>query len=181
MPRLRTTTSLSLLLLVGGIAGTGWLSTLTSGWSGPAVRSASQPRLARAPEAAHRRLHGPVHAVQTHRVPPVATGDDEAQATVLAPPPPLVPLATPADTSQPWYRLRGHLDGHVVVHVQTDGSGHVDRAGVVQSSGDPVLDEHALRSVRGWRFAVPGDHAAGVSGELAMSFSSRGERFARAP
>jgi protein TonB len=177
MPRLRTTTGLSLLLLLGGIAGTGWLSTLTVGWSGPAV---SHQRFARVREPAHRRMHGPAPAVQTHRLQPVTSGDDDAQASALAPPP-LVPLATPADTSQPWYRLRGHLDGRVVVHVDTDARGRVDRASLVESSGDPVLDEHALRSVRGWRFAVPGDQAAGVSGELPMSFSSREDRFAHAP
>jgi protein TonB len=87
----------------------------------------------------------------------------------------------PYDTTQPWYKLRGHLDGRVVVHVDTDGRGQVDRASLVESSGDPVLDEHALRSVRGWRFAVPADRPAGVSGELPMRFSSHENAIARAP
>jgi periplasmic protein TonB len=44
-----------------------------------------------------------------------------------------------------------------------------------------VLDEHALRSVRGWRFAVPLDRPNGLSGELPMRFSSQGDRIAQLP
>ncbi len=87
----------------------------------------------------------------------------------------------PGDTSQPWYQLVGHMDGRVVAHVDVDGSGHVIAASVVESSGDPLLDEHALRSVRGWRFAVPADQPNGISGDLPMRFSSAGDRVARLP
>jgi protein TonB len=77
--------------------------------------------------------------------------------------------------------LRGHLDGRLVLRVGVDGSGRVLVASVAESSGDPILDEHALRSVRGWRFAVSGDHPDGISGELPMRFSAQGERLAQSP
>ena len=93
----------------------------------------------------------------------------------------LRPLTTPVDTSMSWDELRGHLDGRVVVHVAIDSSGRVNATSLVESSGDPVLDEHALRSVRGWHFAVPGDRPDGLSGDLPMHFSSRGERIASVP
>lgn len=102
-------------------------------------------------------------------------------AAAHAAPVELLPLTTPTDTSISWDKLRGHLDGRVVVHVAIDGSGRVTTSSLVESSGDPVLDEHALRSVRGWRFAVPGDHPAGLSGDLPMQFSTRGERIASVP
>jgi periplasmic protein TonB len=102
-------------------------------------------------------------------------------AAAHAAPVELLPLTTPVDASMSWDELRGHLDGRVVVHVAIDGSGRVTTSSLVESSGDPVLDEHALRSVRGWRFAVPGDRPDGLSGELPMHFSSRGERIASVP
>jgi protein TonB len=69
-------------------------------------------------------------------------------------------------------RLRGHLDGRVIMHISIDGTGRVTAASVAESSGDAVLDAHAVRSVRGWRFAVPPDHPDGLSGDLPMRFSS---------
>jgi protein TonB len=184
MFRLRTTTTLSLLALAVGIAGTGWLSTLTTDWPGPPPRYAAA-RTASAPRAAlpsPRRSHAPARVVRTARVPADLSAVDAGGAQASVPPTPeLVPLAMPADTSQPWYELRGHLDGRVLLHVDIDGAGQVRSASVSQSSGDPVLDEHALRSVRGWRFAVPPDRSDGLSGELPMRFSSQGDRIAQLP
>jgi protein TonB len=181
MPRLRTTTGLSLLLLVGGIAGTAWLSTLTAGWSGPTVAVRASAHHARhvTQASAPRHTRQPVRTA-TVRVAHVAAPEPAPVAMPLAPAR-LEPVAMPYDTTTPWYRLRGHLDGRVVVHVDTDGRGQVARASVVESSGDPILDDHALRSVRGWRFAVPADHPGGVSGELPMRFSSHQDSLARAP
>jgi protein TonB len=179
MLRLRTTTGLSVLALAIGIAGTGWLSTLTTDWRGPPARYAAthatpSPRALPSP----RRSHRPVHVVQTRRMrPPVDSGG--ARASVPAPA--LVPLATPNDTSQPWYKLRGHLDGRVLLHLDIDGRGQVSAASLSESSGDPILDAHALRSVRGWRFAVPPDHPDGISGDLPMRYSSQGNRLAQLP
>jgi protein TonB len=186
MLRLRTTTSLSVLALAIGIAGTGWLSTLTVGWRGPmprlaATRQASSAQRHALPLSRHRQR--PVSVVQVHRATAGRAASDlgEAQAAVLAPAPTLVPLAMPADTSQSWDELRGHLDGRLVLHVGLDRNGRVLAASLVESSGDPVLDEHALRSVRHWHFAVPGDHPDGISGELPMRFSAQGERIAQSP
>jgi len=172
VPRLRTSLTLSALALAGGIAGTAWLSTLTAVWPGAPARYTMQHAM----PASHR-AHRPARVVRAHRAPPLpmpapVVAHDEAPAPAVAAPATLVPLATPADTSQPWYRLRGHMDGRVVMRVSTDASGHVARASVATSSGDPVLDAHALRSVLAWRFAVPPDHPAGITGELPLRFSS---------
>jgi protein TonB len=185
MLRLRTTTGLSVLALAIGIAGTGWLSTLTVGWRGPAPRLAGGGQVSSATRAlpSPRRRHGAVSVVRASRAATDRSIDDmgTAQAAALAPVAALMPLSMPGDTSQSWDELRGHLDGRVVLHVDTDGLGRVHAASMVESSGDPILDEHALRSVRGWRFAVPGDHPDGVSGDLPMRFSAQGERVAQSP
>lgn len=171
MLRLRTTTGLSVLALAIGIAGTGWLSTLTARWHGPTSRVATAKPARHAPPA-RTRWHGPVSVAQAHRA-PHRHADGAVRAATLAYPPELVPLATPSDTSQSWDTLRGHLDGQVLLHVDVDGSGRVSGARLAVSSGDPVLDEHALRSARGWRFAVPADYPDGFSGELPMRFASQ--------
>ena len=173
MLRLRTTTGLSVLALAIGIAGTGWLSTLTAGWHGPTSRVATV-KPARHALPARTRWHVPVSVGRPHRTLP-HRADDAVQAAALAYPskPELVPLAAPRNPSPPWAALRGHLDGQVLLHVDVDGSGRVSAARLAVSSGDPVLDEHALRSARGWRFAVPADHPDGFSGELPMRCVSR--------
>ena len=178
MLRLRTTTGLSVLALLIGIAGTGWLSNLTRQWRQPSDRVAMVDHTHATPRkssTAHRE-HGPVRVVQRRRVwqNPSIDNDGTAQAAAIATRATLQPLATPEDTSQSWEQLRGHLDGQLIVQVQVDAAGRVDSASVVASSGDPILDQHALRSVRGWRFAVPPGHPDGVSGELPMRFSSQG-------
>lgn len=186
MFRLRTTTTLSLLALAAGVAGTGWLSMQTDVWPGPPARYTVQvdaPTALRARPAPHRArgAHGPTRVAQVRRSLPPVVASDEAQAAVAAPAPTLVPLATPADTSQSWDQLHGHLDGRVLLHVDVDASGRVSAASLAESSGDPILDTHALRSVRGWRFMVPPDHPDGLSGELPMRFSSRGDGIAKLP
>ncbi|MDE2247219.1 MAG: energy transducer TonB [Xanthomonadaceae bacterium] len=183
MLRLRTTTGLSLLALAIGVAGTGWLSTLTAVWPGPPARFAAAARAVPAPRTLPppRRAHAALRVVPAVRRTPVVSDSSEAQARVPAPPPELVPLAMPSDTSQSWDELRGHLDGRVLLHVEVDASGRVSAASVAESSGDPILDTHALRSVRGWRFAVPPDRPDGFSGELPMRFSSRGDGIAKLP
>lgn len=177
MLRLRTTTGLSVLALTIGIVGTGWLSTLTGDWRGLPPHQARTHRVASAAHpalSASRHRHGPVRAVQAYRAEAGGSSGIAAEAQAASPAAPeLVPLAMPNDTTQRWDALRGHLDGRVVVHVGIDGNGRVDAASLVQSSGDPVLDAHALRSVRAWRFVVPADHPAGISGDLPMRFSSR--------
>lgn len=187
MLRLQTTTSLSVLALAIGIAGTGWLSMLTVGWRGPtrylAATTQHDSSAQRHALSSSRRRYGLVSVVQVHRAKAgrIVSDMGDAQAAALAPVTELVPLAMPGDTSQSWDELRGHLEGRVVLHVGIDGNGRFLAASLAESSGDPILDEHALRSVRGWRFAVPADHPDGISGDLPMRFSAQGERIAQSP
>lgn len=176
MLRLRTTSALSVLALTVGVAGTAWLCTLTAGWAGPSVRTASlHTTTPHHPHRAHR-WHGPVSVVQARRSPTVSPvqSDGGARAAAVRDPLALVPVATPDDASQPYYQLRGHLDGRVLVHLHVDSSGRVTEARVARSSGDAVLDQHALRSVRAWRFAVPANQPGGISGDLPMRFATVG-------
>lgn len=178
MPRLRITTGLSLLGLAIGVAGTAWLSTRSEGWAGPGplLATATPHRSIRAHALPLQHdWHGPVSVVQHRRARSVST------AIAKPPDPELVPLNTTADNSQPWYTLRGHLDGRVVVHLSIDGRGRVRAAHLQTSSGDPVLDAQALLNVQSWTFAVPPDHPDGFSGDLPMRFSSKPQTLARTP
>lgn len=163
MPRLRVTAALSVLALLIGIWGTDWLSGFTDDWVGPPPRPAAQfvTRARRVP--AHRRPHAAPRVIGAQQ-------ETVARAVPTAPPA-LVPLDTPPGPSS-WTQLRGHLDGRVVLDVATDGSGQVTVARVARSSGDPVLDAHAVATVERWRFAVPAG-ATGVQGELPIRFDSR--------
>lgn len=176
MPRLRATTGLSTLALLVGIAGTAWLSDLTRQWPNPSDHAARVPRVHVTPRnlsSAHPG-DGPVGVRQPRRAwRKHIVGGVTVEAAPPAPPASLQPMATPDDTSQSWDQLRGHLDGRVIVQLQVDAAGRVDRASVAVSSGDPVLDQDALHSVRGWRFTVPPGHPDGLGGELAMRFSSQ--------
>lgn len=177
MLRLRTSTGLSALALAIGIAGTGWLSTLTSGWQGPLASGArTQHR-----SVARARIHQPsqrhvpasvVMRARTSAKPALVSDLDGEQVVTDKSTVELIPLTTPTDNSQPWYQLQGHLDGRVVLHLTIDGNGRVIAAGVRTSSGDPILDNHALRSVHQWRFTVPADQPNGLSGDLSMRFAS---------
>jgi len=169
MLRLRTTTALSVLALAVGIAGTGWLSSLTAHWPDAPRGLAVQPRPAAAQPLRARR-HAVVPAPR-QRAAVAENGTDTGQATPTI----LQPLAMPA-ADERWDEVRGHLDGRLTVHLRVDGEGRVAHASVLASSGDPILDAHALRSVRGWRFAVPPGHPDGLSGELPMRFSSQDGR-----
>ncbi|HKR77148.1 MAG TPA: energy transducer TonB [Rhodanobacter sp.] len=187
MLRLRTTTTLSLVALAVGIAGTQWLSGFSTGWTGPservagfvpaAQRAAVRPRgrVAVRRQAARRPLANPV-VVHRAVLPPVVT---TAQAADTASPPELVPVAMP-ETPMSWSRMEGHLHGRVLLHLAIDGSGRVTDVALAESSGDPVLDAHALAIVRDWRFAVPADHPDGFSGDLPMRFTSGGQQVAQA-
>lgn len=158
MLRLRTSLGLSVAALLIGIAGTGWLSSLTAQWREPSDRVAMVRRTHAAPvnRSTARRGQRPPKVLPSHRIRRDHVIDDGAtQTTASAAPATLQPLTTPADTSQTWDQLRGHLDGQLIVQVQVDAAGRVGSASVVASSGDPILDQHALRSVRGWRFVVP--------------------------
>jgi protein TonB len=170
MLRLRTTTSLSLLALAIGVAGTGWLSARTHDWAGPSAhpthavarRPAARPPGHRARAPAMRTMAVAAATIPVDRL----SADRDAEIGS-----PLLPLSMPS-APRPYAELRGHLDGRVVVWLRTDGAGRVAQAAIRQSSGDAVLDAHALATVRDWRFAVPADRPMGLSGELPMRFDS---------
>ncbi|MBD8882264.1 TonB family protein [Rhodanobacter sp. 7MK24] len=181
MLRLRTTTTLSVLALAVGIAGTQWLSGFNTGWAGPSERVAGFMPAAHRPGARAVRRHAPglPRAVAaTHRavLPPVM---EVAQAAPAATPPELMPVSMP-QTPVSWPQMEGHLQGRVLLHLAVDGGGRVVDASLAESSGDPVLDAHALDTVRHWRFAVPADRPDGFSSDLQMSFT-RGGQVAEAP
>ena len=178
MPRLRITALLSMLGLAIGIAGTAWLSAMTA--TGYAPRSAfvaqrtaapapARARLApvRKPEPRHTAMRVRSHVVATGAVTP-AQHDNASDE--------LVPQVMVMDDSQSWERLRGHLDGQVLLAVDVDGGGRVTADRIAQSSGDELLDAHALRSVHRWRFAVPADRPDGMRGEVPMRFTSAANR-----
>ncbi|MEO7071883.1 MAG: energy transducer TonB [Rhodanobacter sp.] len=178
MPRLRFTLLASVLGLLAGIAGTAWLSGLTATGYAPhatfvARRTSSD---AASPDrAAQVRKPVPRHVPARVRSDVVASGvaipaiapDDDGE---------LVPQVMAMDDSQSWERLRGHLDGQVLLAVSVDGGGRVTAARIAQSSGDELLDAHALRSVHRWRFAVPADRPDGMHGEVPMRFTSAAKR-----
>jgi len=190
MLRLRTTVVLSLLALATGIAGTDWLSARSTNepLAMPLVALARRPSLSRhrsASPAAHE--HATAASMRSHPSQMPAAGAaipeplryEQAAPAVL--PPELVPLDMPTTQDLAYDRLRGHLDGRVVMHVSVNGGGRVTAASVAESSGDPVLDAHALRSLRRWRFAVPPDHPEGLSADLPMRFSSHDDPVASVP
>lgn len=178
MFRLRTTASLSLLSLAVGIGGTAWLSQRTAGWAGLPAHAARWPTYHHA--LAQRRPRSPAPWLAVHRAEPRATAAMDVQAATPAPVE-LVPVAMPT-RPVPYQAMRHHLDGRVLLHLHVDGQGRVLAAAVAASSGDAVLDAHALATVRDWRFAVPAGHPDGISGELPMRFTGGDDRqLAQAP
>lgn len=179
MLRLRTTTSLSLLALAVGIAGTQWLSGLNTGWAGPDQRVAGFATAGHRREAPYRRAVPQRDPARPHRaiLPAVTLA---AQAEPAPPTPDLVPVSMP-ELPVSWSRMEGHLQGRVLLHLVIDGNGRVADATLSESSGDPVLDAHALATVRRWRFAVPDGYPAGFSGDLPMRFGLAGQRLADTP
>jgi protein TonB len=166
MPRLRVTTSLSLLALVIGVGGVQWLSEQT-------YAHVDWPVAMHRPVTAQwvRRTEHPKRVAQVVR-PRYEPSQAEAVAAAVAPSSSertLVPVSTPA-ASLPTSQMEDHAVGNVVLHLTVDGQGAVTHAAVAQSSGDSVLDANALAIAQRWRFAVPADHPQGISGDLPMRF-----------
>lgn len=164
MFRLRTTASLSLLALAIGVAGTAWLSTLTDQWKGPA--GSSSPRMDKVRMMLRRHARPPAASERTAAVAQPAAEPARPVADAL---PTLTPVDMPPLPAA-WLQRTAFASGRVVLHLSIDGAGRVGQASVAQSSGHPELDERALRTVERWRFAVPGDHPQGLSGQLVMRF-----------
>lgn len=174
--KLRTTASFSILLLVVSVVGTAWMSSLTDRWPGPDGRRPSH--IARARAAAPR--HG--HPTREVRRAVVAAKPHKAAPKPVRPPP--LPTLTPIDmpaASPAWFGAPEVASGRVTLHLTVDGSGRVKRASIAESSGHAALDDRAVRTVLGWRFAVPAGHPDGLNGSLVMRFADEAGRVARLP
>ena len=174
--KLRTTASLSLLVLAVGVIGTAWLSSLTDRWPGPAA--------ARPSRVAHARASAPRHARALHeaRRAVVAAKPHKVAAKPVRPTP--LPMLTPIDmpsASAAWFAAPEAARGRVLLHLSVDGRGRVKRASVAESSGHAALDNRAVRTVLGWRFAVPEGHPDGLDGALVMRFGDDAGPVARLP
>ncbi|WP_201315777.1 TonB family protein [Dyella sp. EPa41] len=166
MFRLRTTTSLSVLALLVGVAGTAWLSTLTGDWKGPAPATVSHVDKVRTVLRRHAR---PARAQPAPLREPITTTAAMPRAEAA----PALPSLTPIEMPSLPGSLFGHAalgQGRVVLRLAVDGDGRAQSASVAQSSGDAALDDRAVRMALGWRFAVPADHPAGLTGQLVMRF-----------
>jgi periplasmic protein TonB len=183
MLRLRTTSTLSLLALGIGVAGTQWISGMSGGSAAPAAAQVAHGvALHRAaPLRVAHRMHGhAMHAIADGRprytsVPAVVQASHAAPHTEAVT---WVPVSMPV-SSIPFTEMRAHDEGNLVLHLVVDGRGQVAQAWLAQSSGDAVLDAHALAMAHQWRFAVPADHPDGFSGDLPLSFGTASAQFAQ--
>ncbi|RDI99176.1 energy transducer TonB [Dyella solisilvae] len=178
MFRLRTMVGLSALALLVGIAGTAWLSSLTSDWDGPpAGHAVSHANPIRAVLRRHPRPARTAVAGAHHVLPPAAA---TTRSPAVADPPSLTPVDMPPLAASPWKR-EPLVNGRVLLRVSVNGAGQVTRAEVAHGSGNAGLDDRALRTVQHWRFAVPADHPDGLTGELLMRFDADSPPVARSP
>ncbi|WP_448099207.1 TonB family protein [Luteibacter yeojuensis] len=177
MLALRTSTSLSALALVMGVAGTSWLTALTYErapmtrrlaevtlpTAAPALVSKTVSRVAPSPsvvEAPPRVRRPPVSRPAVARVPSAPTASPEAE--------PLVPVYMPSPR-YPMSALRAGREGKVVLSVTVTPDGDVTSVTVGRSSGDIELDRAAEDAVRGWRFAAA-DRPSRYTADLPVNF-----------
>ena len=163
-------------MLVVGVIGTAWLSSLTDRWSGPAP--------ARSSHVARARVAPPRHGHPPHdsRRAVVAARPHKAAAKPVRPTP--LPSLTPIDmpsASAAWFSTAEVARGRVLLRLSVDGRGRVKHASIAASSGDAALDQRAVRTVLGWRFAVPAGHPDGLNGSLVMRFGDEARPVARLP
>ena len=182
MLALRTSTSLSALALLVGIAGTSWLTALTYERA-PKTRSLAEVTL---PTAAPAMVSRTVSQVAPAATRPAAIAPSSVRpapqrpTSVLPPsarmvgaarapaPEPLVPVYMPSPR-YPMSALRAHREGKVVLHVTVTPEGDVTGVAVGRSSGDEALDRAAQEAVRDWRFAAA-DRPDRYTAELPVTF-----------
>jgi protein TonB len=172
----RTSTSLSALGLVLGIAGTSWLTALTYERA-PATRPLAEvvmPGTGKwlpAPKAAapkgrpvreqarspQQRASFPDRVAAPQQV--AATRRHES----------LVPVYTPSPR-YPMSALRANREGQVVLSVTVTPEGDVTDVTVGRSSGDLDLDRAAEEAVRNWRFAAADNRAPRYTADLPIRF-----------
>jgi protein TonB len=169
MLALRTSTSLSALGLVVGIAATSWLTALTYERA-PATRRLAEvvmPKL----------LAKPVPRERPHKVVdrPLVARTNTIAAPAAAPPAvarhhePLVPVYMPSPR-YPMAAIRAQHEGQVVLNVTVTQRGDVTDVSVGRSSGDLDLDHAAEDAVRGWRFAAADTRPSSYTADLPIRF-----------
>jgi len=171
MIALRTSTSLSALGLVIGIAGTSWLTALTYERA-PAARPFAEVVM---PGLSSKIASRP-KAIPVPPAPPVVTTAPRVvQAPVAvrhvarAAPEALVPVYMPSPR-YPIAALRAQREGRVVLSVTVTPEGDVTGVTVGRSSGDLDLDRAAEEAVRNWRFAAADNRAPRYTAELPVRF-----------
>ncbi|TCV96333.1 TonB family protein [Luteibacter rhizovicinus] len=157
---MRSTTALSLLGLVVGIAGTTWLTALTYDREPLAARHAAA---ATSPRHAADDPSRSAARASSMAVPVVAAGSKVADV------PALVPVYMPSPR-YPMSALRAQREGQVVLSVTVTPSGDVTHVAVGRSSGDIELDRAAEQAVRTWRFAQVESRPASYTAELPIRF-----------
>ncbi len=145
MFRLRTTASVSLLVLIGATGASLWMSA----W----------PRLHDEPiEAAVAARHDASDAVPAPAAPPRHVRHAPTRHTRPAPAPAPVQPPSPVYSPSPSYPMEALRKGHggvVTLHVSVDADGNVTAVNVAHSSGDMALDRSARDTMRHWRFHAP--------------------------
>jgi protein TonB len=169
---LRTSTSLSALGLVVGIAATSWLTALTYERA-PASRPLAEvimPSLSPKPSAVKHVPPAPSESARPRQVANrVAVARPAPAAPVAIRPEPLVPVYMPSPR-YPMAALRAQRQGQVVLSVTVTPDGDVADVSVGRSSGDLDLDHAAEDAVRGWRFAAADDRPSRYTADLPIRF-----------
>ena len=179
MLALRTSTSLSALALVLGIASTSWLTALTYERA-PMTRRLAEVTL---PTAAPALVSKTVSQIAPSRTP--ATNASPRARIAAVPtrtlvshePQPVAPALVPVYMPSPRYpmsALRARREGQVVLSVTVTPEGEVAGVSVGRSSGDDALDRAAEEAVRGWRFAAANDRPAHYTADLPVNFELTG-------
>ena len=175
MLALRTSTSLSALALLLGIAGTSWLTALTYERAPMTRRLAEVTLPTAAPALVSRTVSrfAPSPAVDgapPARVPMRAAPRAQRPVAVAQPAPqPLVPVYMPSPR-YPMSALRARREGKVVLSVTVTPDGDVTSVTVGRSSGDDDLDRAAREAVREWRFAAADDRPQRYTADLPVNF-----------
>ncbi|HET8554950.1 MAG TPA: energy transducer TonB [Rhodanobacteraceae bacterium] len=144
MFRLRTTATVSLLVLIGATGMSLWMSA----W--PRM----QDRATEAAVAARHREFAKPQAPSRSRAHERQAAMRAKVESVHASPAPPTPVHAPSP-AYPMEALRQGRGGTVTLRVSVDGSGNVTAVEVAHSSGDPALDDSARKSMRQWRFRAP--------------------------
>jgi TonB family protein len=122
----------------------------SQGETGPSDGSADtlegdRPALPSPPELPRRQIQTPLPSLPNLPRPERSIGAGSSMANWLA-------AGDMPGPSYPPYSKRNRQSGTVVVQFSVDATGKVVAASIYTSSNWPLLDQEALRTVRGWQF-----------------------------